>query len=233
VWDINATTFETGKDFRFNKSRMGDYMLGYVKNPDFPIAEAAASSAGFPMLIGPLKLDASKLNFEGGKSAEPKQDGYYLWDGGVYDNLGLEALYADGKLKGDADFMVCSNAGKTSGYTARRKGITSVANVKRLLDITMDQVYSLRSRDLFDEVISKNEGIYVNIGNTAEAICKKSTIMSDDDKEKLINECLPAKDVKKVRDYATTLMSPNKADYGLILRHGYENAKGCWEAYIQ
>jgi hypothetical protein len=39
---------------------MGDWQIRYVKQPDFPIADAAIASAGFPILIGLLKFDATK-----------------------------------------------------------------------------------------------------------------------------------------------------------------------------
>ena len=32
-WIINATTYESGKNWRFMPQRMGDYRLGYVLEP--------------------------------------------------------------------------------------------------------------------------------------------------------------------------------------------------------
>ncbi len=55
-WIINATTYETGKNWRFMPQRMGDYVVGYVTNPPVLLADAVAASAGFPGLIGPLVL---------------------------------------------------------------------------------------------------------------------------------------------------------------------------------
>ena len=40
-WIINTTCYETGKNFRYTNNWMGDYIAGYVLNPDFPLAEAA------------------------------------------------------------------------------------------------------------------------------------------------------------------------------------------------
>ncbi len=59
-WYVNCTTYETGKRFRFTQGNMGDYQIGYVKNPKIPLADAVASSAGFPILIGPYKMRTDK-----------------------------------------------------------------------------------------------------------------------------------------------------------------------------
>ncbi|MDR1352517.1 MAG: patatin-like phospholipase family protein, partial [Treponema sp.] len=190
LWDINCTTFETGKDFRISRQKMGDYILGYVKNPDLPIASAAAASAGFPILIGPLKLDAKKYTWTETRPDAPREDTYYLWDGGVYDNLGLEALYKpDTGLTRDIDFLVLGNASCPSGYL-HRNGFSSAKNLKRLLDISMDQVSALRSRDIGANVLKQNKGLYVNIGNSAEKIAGDAKV---DEKTKrwLISACMP------------------------------------------
>ena len=42
-WIINATCYETGKNWRFMKKRMGDYVSGYVSSPQLPIAQAVAA----------------------------------------------------------------------------------------------------------------------------------------------------------------------------------------------
>jgi hypothetical protein len=48
-------------------------------------------------------------------------DAYTLWDGGVYDNLGLEALYKIGEgLDGEIDFLIVSNASASIPLPALR-----------------------------------------------------------------------------------------------------------------
>jgi NTE family protein len=224
-WEINCTTFETGKNFRFTKERMGDYQIGYVKNPDFPIAEAAAASAGFPILIGPLKFDARKYQWD----KEQKEATYYLWDGGVYDNMGIESLYKSGKGLIDTEFLVVSNASASSGYL-HRNGLSSAKNLKRLLDITMDQVSGLRSRDIVVNVMKQNNGLYINIGASAEKIVEDSKFNTQIAQE-LIAACMSAKQAQKVRAYETTLNSPTPENFQLILRHGYENTWCCYQCY--
>lgn len=55
-WSINGTTAENGKRFRFKRSELGDYELGYAGAHDFPLATALAVSAAFPGGFGPLRL---------------------------------------------------------------------------------------------------------------------------------------------------------------------------------
>jgi NTE family protein len=45
---INATNFGTGVDFRFSKPYAGDYRIGLIPNPTFPLALAVAASSAFP-----------------------------------------------------------------------------------------------------------------------------------------------------------------------------------------
>ncbi|MDR2486108.1 MAG: patatin-like phospholipase family protein [Treponema sp.] len=228
VWEINCTTFETGKNFRLSKRQMGDYQIGYVNQPNFPIAGAAAASAGFPILIGPLKLDAAQYQW----NKKPRESIYYLWDGGVYDNMGIEALYKPGRgLVEGTDFLIVSNASCPSGYL-HRNGFSSAKNLKRLLDITMDQVGALRSRELFANVLKQNQGLYVNIGNSAEKIASDSKI-DEAAKRKLIESCMSPEQAQFVRGYETTLNSPTPENYRLILRHGYENALCTCTCYMK
>jgi NTE family protein len=218
-WDINATTFETGRDFRFNKERMGDYQIGYVRHPDFPIACAVAASEGFPIMIGPLKLDAGKYQWD----KPPREKTYYLWDGGLYEIFGIEALYKPGTgLVSDINFLIISNASCSSGYL-HRNSFSSIKNMHRLLDITTDQIAALRSREIMTQVVKQNYGLYFNIGNSARKIAEDSGVDAAT-KERLIAACMPPEKAQWVRHYGTSLNSPPPADYQLIARHGYENA---------
>ena len=229
-WEINCTTFETGKNFRFNKSRMGDYQIGYVEKPDFSIADAAAASAGFPILIGPLKLATGNYQWTAEPKDKPGESIYYLWDGGVYDNLGLEALYKpDQGLAADADFLIVSNASASIAYL-HRNGWSSAKNLKRLLDIALDQIAALRSREIVAALMKQNKGLFINIGNSAEKIARNSQV-DPETKTKLVECCMSPEQAQKVRHYETTLSSPRPDDYDLILRHGYENAKCCYVCY--
>ncbi|MDR2568908.1 MAG: patatin-like phospholipase family protein [Oscillospiraceae bacterium] len=85
-WEINCTTYETGRSFRIRRDYMGDYLLGYTQNPDLPISRMMAASAGFPVLIGPYTLKTRGMRWTADKygsgeevQLDPK---ITLWDGG-------------------------------------------------------------------------------------------------------------------------------------------------------
>jgi NTE family protein len=227
-WEINCTTFESGKSFRLRRDYMGDYTIGYVQNPELPISHMIAASAGFPVLIGPYILETKgmywtkeKWGKEGNVSVDDK---YTLWDGGVYDNLGLEALYKIGRgLDTEIDFLIVSNASASISHQIR-KGHLSLSNMKRLLDIAMSQVDSLRNREVMSSVMIKGKGMYIKIGNDAGYIAEGFGI-SPEKAKPLTESCLSSEDAAKARDYATTLNTPSPNNFELIFRHGYENAK--------
>ena len=61
VWSINGTTAETGRRFRFKRTAVGDYELGYAEAAKFKVADTMAISAAFPGLIGPFVIQNSRL----------------------------------------------------------------------------------------------------------------------------------------------------------------------------
>jgi NTE family protein len=195
-WEINCTTYETGRSFRIRRDYMGDYILGYTQNPNLRISRMMAASAGFPVLIGPYTLCTKAMRWtkdKYGKGEEVTLDPRItLWDGGVYDNLGLEALYKIGEgLDSEIDFLIASDASPPIHYQ-KRKGSMSFANMKRLLDIAMFQVGALRRREFMARMVSKGDGLYVEIG-----------------------DC----------DYPTTLLAPSEKNFDMLLKRGFAAMK--------
>jgi len=226
-WEINCTTFETGKSFRIRKDYMGDHRLGYTQRPNLKIADMAAASAGFPILIGPYRLDMTRHAWSRDKHGKepfiPARRRCSLWDGGVYDNLGLEALYKIGRgLDDEIQFLIVSNASGTSG-DAEHSFLHPLRNLHRLLDIALEQVGALRTRDITASVMEKGNGVYLRIGDTAAEIAAACGAPKDI-ADTLARQCMPAADARRARHYPTTLRTPSAADYDLLLRHGYENA---------
>lgn len=236
VWYTNCTTYETGKRFRFCKEDMGDYKIGYVKWPSIPLSHVMSASAGFPILIGPYCMNTREYQWSPSKYSSAdysaKHKTIHLWDGGVYDNLGLESIFKPndaGTLSGGLDFMIVSNASASISPYRRQTGF-SYANLKRLLDISMDQVTALRSRMVVDFLKRTNQGMYLKIGNSAEKIAADSKC-SDDLKRFLLQACLSTSEAERAMNYKTTLQKPKKSDYQLLLRHGYEVANCIYRCY--
>ena len=91
---VNATCVNHGTGWRFAPDRMGDWILQTSDREvlgAFPLARAVACSAAFPGGFAPVVLSPRRL-FP--SSQRPPRE-VLLTDGGVDDNLGLQALLAE------------------------------------------------------------------------------------------------------------------------------------------
>jgi NTE family protein len=239
-WIINATTFETGQNFRFNREYMGDAVCGFVKKPNVALSAAMASSASLPFLIGPYALRTgrhawfrtrSAMGQRGGALLKPQYRRLHLWDGGVYENLGVDALFAHNALQEGIDHIIVSDASAIIG-NKRRCNVLQIVNLLRLINIATDQVRSLRARDVQEFLESNPEaGLYIKMGRTAcEAMGGRAGY------ELRIDGYLDDAKVERVKHFKTTLRRLTPEDFDLILRHGYEAtriAEVCQRAQVR
>ncbi len=249
-WMINATCYETGKNWRFERFRMGDYVFGYSSNPTVPLSDAMAASAGFPGLIGPLTLDAAKyqwfqyveetspgtsLETPAGmphrktKPAQPMFPTVHLWDGGVYDNHGLEGVhdFIKGWLQG-VDFLVVSDAAGRPKPAKYQRG--AIALKRLATDIMMDQIRSLRARAILERLIShKDEGVFLQTGNTCQQVL--SAAGKPELAPQIEKGCLGLQDANRVAEMPTVIGKLPVETFLLLLRHGFEVADYTLFAY--
>lgn len=173
-WSINGTTAESGKRFRFKRIDIGEYTLGYASAARFPLANALAVSAAFPGGFGPLTLEAGRYDWrkrtwdappEAAELTTPAFHRLHLYDGGVYDNLGLEPFFDAGRQtpKQEGCYLICSDAGAplTLGF---EMGPLNAFRLKRVADIMSDQSRSLRVRTLVSYLQkTPSSGAYLSI----------------------------------------------------------------------
>lgn len=226
-WIVNATCYETGKNWRFSRRRMGDYKTNYVLEPETPIAEAIAASAAVPGLIGPLVIRSDEHiwhRYEKSKlvaGATPAKR-YALWDGGVYDNLGVESLFKFGDgFRDGFDFLLVSDASAPlvldSGMLKRV--LMPWRRALRLVDVATEQVRGLRARALITEFQRrKDSGVYVRLGNTVEGIYRAVGGKAPTGKK------LGENDVAQAAEFKTTLRRLNHEEFDLLVQHGFEVA---------
>lgn len=176
-WSINGTTAENGKRFRFKRKDIGDYSLGYATATRFPLASALAVSAAFPGGFGPMTLNATRFEWrkrtwdapeDTADAIVPKFRKLHLYDGGVYDNMGLEPFFDVGRQrpKQEGYYVVCSDAGAplAPGFD---KGPLNVFRLARVADIMSDQSRALRIRAFANHLQREpSAGAYLGI-NTA------------------------------------------------------------------
>ena len=142
---INATNVQSAARWCFSKQTMGDYRVGYADNPDVELAVAVGASSAFPPFLSPVTADLHKYTFKKGPFSDLCEPPYttkvILSDGGVYDNLGLEATFKEYQT------LLVSDAGAKTAPEPDPK-MDWGRHVYRVLDLEDNQVRSLRKRIL-------------------------------------------------------------------------------------
>lgn len=237
VWSVNGTTAETGKRFRFKRDGCGDYEIGYAGASSFKVADALAVSAAFPVGIGPFAIRTADFEWstrgswgdapERALPYKPRYKRLHLYDGGVYDNLGLEPLFDIGwqSLKTEATYLVVSDAGLPLEKEFS-SGPFSPFRVKRVADILSDQTRALRVRVLANYLINNaNGGVHLRIGTEPKKVIKKYREKNEAAARKLLEqEWLDVAEIERAATYETSLHKLTAAAFELIEQHGYETA---------
>ena len=158
---INATNLQSGVLWRFSKRYMRDYRVGRVEEPTTELAVAVAASSAFPPFLSPVRMRIDPSAFSSDLDGEDLHHGQFLTkvvlsDGGVYDNLGLEAAKRFSKV------LVSDGGGKISGKESVPG--TWGRQMYRVLGVVDNQVRSLRKRHLIDSFVREaHDGTYWGI----------------------------------------------------------------------
>jgi NTE family protein len=242
IWSANGTTFENGRRFRFKQNFCGDYDLGYASSANFMVADAMAVSAAFPYLIGPLVINSTDLEWKKRKNWNDAIDqaeiirqpfrNLHFYDGGLYDNLGIEPLFDIGtqKIKDENISMLFVS---DAGFPFQKKSVPrNPKQLKRVIDIMSDQSRSLRIRAISNYFKNtKNSGHYFQIGSVPiTKIQQYNSVNEEMFKNLLLQTWLDASSINQVANYPTNLKKVTVNNFDLIERHGYETAK--WNSSI-
>lgn len=233
-WTINGTSAEYGVRFRFKHNLMGDYKAGYALCGHIPLAEAMAVSSAVPGIFGPYRLPtpqgewfewspdlAQKIQVGCAKQKLLKFDWLDLYDGGVYDNLGLEPFFDCGTQHPKKDInishLMVSDAGKPLGMRHLGNGMRSAM---RVYDIASNQSRALRVRALTNYLqAGVNRGSYLMIGTDPQALLNR--YRPEASKEGFT---LSTEDREMASNYPTHLSRMLPEDFRRIELHGYETA---------
>lgn len=239
IWQINATTFETGKNWCFSKNKMGDWVYGYKEYPELSIAEACAASAAVPYLLGALKIrmpasdQFNKSDFDNDDrlEAHERTRTLRLWDGGVYENLGSERIAKIGENLSECDFVLISDASAPLMVVpqSRLKRLKMKFGSPRLFDVASEQTRSLRIRAFWSDLKNDNlnmKGVHVPIGKTVRTVDRYFKRKRSDEEYVAF---LSQKDVDAAARHSTTLEKLSTAEFERLALHGYENAKAAFE----
>jgi NTE family protein len=161
VFIINATNVGSGALLRFTREYLADWRVGRIEHPETSLALAVACSSAFPPVLSPARLklgEADWITDEGNDLATSDQrDELVLTDGGVYDNLGLEAAWKRCRT------VLVSDAGGHMPADDDPEGDWP-RHMVRVLKVIDNQVRALRKRQVI-EGFKRNdrEGFYLGI----------------------------------------------------------------------
>jgi NTE family protein len=227
-WIINATSHETGKRWRFERKRMGDFEFGLSPFPKFPVSAAVAASAAVPFAIGPLRLDTTKYHWERYRNNEtypidPEFKKVHLWDGALYDNLGTEAF---AKRKDGYDFLIVSDA----SAKLKPASWSRLKRYPRLYSIASSQAQGVRTRRWMESFIEdRTAGRYLKIGNSMEYIFREANRHAEIDTYR--SHCMSPPQALEAKDFNLTLRRLTEQEFINLFRHGFEVADCTLYAY--
>jgi NTE family protein len=194
-----ATSYETGSSVRITSEELYDYKLGSCVPTGMTIAQAVGASSAFPPIFSPVKINASRWDWRETDYSEDYQLKHYrkklvLCDGGLYDNLGIEAIWKkDPESKDHFDRVFVCDAGaplsigfdSKSGFlngAMRKLGVKRnwVSQLSRMSAIMIEQQRALRKRALIDNFIAADyAGTYWGIASRLRSYDNDSAIAAD------------------------------------------------------
>ncbi len=205
-----ATEMAYGVNWTFERSRMGDYQIGYIRPApkDWPLAKAVAASSCFPPIFNPLPLTLDPGLFKGGRAVAGKvRDdcirNLRLTDGGNYDNMGLEPVWKDHRV------VFVSDGGGTFDSEGDRNLMQRLLRYTAIID---RQAIALRKRWLISSFISGvMRGAYWGIGSSPSSYKQPGGYSKE----------LAAELISEIR---TDLDSFSEAESAVLENHGYHLA---------
>lgn len=233
---LNATSLVSIRAWRFTRDGLGDSRFGHAGwgNKPLSVGEAVSASAAFPPVFTPARLRAADYKFNApvyGELPLPHYPLVPLSDGGVYDNLGLEAIGKESVLPGGVGkigvphFLVVSDAGYPAQYRFRSSGLPGLAEgflLHRVDAIAREQATALRRRELvkdFSDPVAKRKGLLVMLGSH---IGKLPGTGANEYRATVGSKfCIPAELLERITAIRTHLDSFSRVECDALMYHAY------------
>jgi len=215
---INATNQQSGVLWRFMKFYMADYRVGMIKNPRVELAVAVAASSAFPPVLSPVRLQLKESDFvpHSGMNLQrpPFTTDVFLADGGVYDNLGLEAIWKR------YETVLVSDGGKAFGFDGT-PATSKLGQTLRVLDVIQNQVHALRTRELVSSYeAGERKGTYWGISTSIAAYKVANALPCPPEKTALLS------------GYPTRLAKVPQAIQQRLINWGYAICDAAMRAFV-
>ncbi len=186
---LNATSLQSMRAWRFTKYGLGDSRIGHAlwaKDP-LPIGVCVGASAAFPPVFPPVRICKDLYCFSDpiyGEAELPSYPIVVLSDGGVYDNMGLEAVIKATNIPGyqepieSAEFLVVSDGGAPANIRFRSTGVPAFAEgflLYRVDEIAREQVTALRTRAIVGDLVTRTrQGLFVSLRSEVGKVGKEA-----------------------------------------------------------
>src|SRR5262249_10178258 len=140
---------------RIEQKRFADYKLGEIPNPELKLARVVGASSAFPPVLSPVYFDFEPSAWHALPGAYLHSNQSYLRrvvlaDGGVYDNLGLEAIWDR------TETVLVSDASAPFDFDESPGG-DAASQLGRANAIMMEQTRALRRREIVDRFDRKEK----------------------------------------------------------------------------
>ena len=211
-----ATSLQTGASVRFTKASIADYKVGELLNPNLTLAKVVGASSAFPPFFSPviIKCDSLKSRKTRGAFLYDNLDlrkKMVLGDGGIYDNMGLEAVWNDNFKT----VFVCDAGAPFKIYKKPRRNwfLQSL----RVSSIITEQTRALRKRELIKNYLKVDaQGNHLKYGGTYWGIATEINNYDLDDTMVRDNE-----KTRSLKFIKTRLNGFSEEKQGLLINWGY------------
>ena len=224
-WIANATSAETGKRFYFSDGNLACHKVGTLSVRDFSLSRVMAISAAVPGVFGPFEFrtkngawnPSSEMMTKSKLAVAERFDKLRLYDGGVYDNLGLEQfLRVGGSEKREVyktGVIIVSDAGAPLSNDFSYSKL-SLRRLRHVYSITADQVRALRVAD-FMRFLRDNpgRGAHIRIGVEDS---------SDKSQKKDFGAAKSDSYAAQAASFETELRDLSETEWTMLSTHGYE-----------
>ena len=145
---LNTTNLATGTLMRWSREYAADYRVGSMFGPTASLADVVAASSAFPPFLSPMKMRVTQPIVDHRTRMPVQAPPRCLWltDGGVYDNLGLQAVES-------FHTVLCSDGGAPLDYAGKPRS-NWLSQSLRTAHVIDSQVRALRRRRLVAEFIA-------------------------------------------------------------------------------
>jgi NTE family protein len=211
-----ATSLQTGVSVRFSKAAIADYKVGELPNPQLPIAKIVGASSAFPPFFSPVVIKCNPNQWKKTAGAYwydnlKLRKKIYLGDGGIYDNLGLEAIWND-NFK--TVFVCDAGAPFKINLKPRRNWFQQSLRVNSIIT---EQTRALRKRTLINNYLEVDkDGNHLKYGGTYWGIATEinnyklnDAMVKDNDK------------TASLKDLRTRLNAFSNEEQGTLINWGY------------